>query len=149
MRNELAITSDHSLDFLALNGGIGWMLSAVMEITFGWEELSEGGVVGVTTGVGDADAAFSISVFASLILASTFLGTVSVTKLWLGDTENRPIFEATSSGDGVCVLPSRLASLRAHSIFAISVANQPGMSGMAQVIMKRMHSMMCCGDDRY
>lgn len=47
-----------------------------------------------------------------------------------------------SSGDGVA-LEILLASLRAHSIFAISVANHPGMSGMAHVIINLITSMIC------
>lgn len=55
-----------------------------------------------------------------------------------------PIVFDISSGDGVLVVVLLLASLLAHSIFAISVANQPGNSGIAHVIMKRIQSIICC-----
>lgn len=42
------------------------------------------------------------------------------------------------------VFVDRLASLLAHSIFAISVANHPGISGMAHVMMNLMTSIICC-----
>lgn len=49
-----------------------------------------------------------------------------------------------SSGDGVAFVERRLASLLAHSIFAISVASQPGISGIAQVIMNLIPNIICC-----
>lgn len=72
---------------------MAWILSAVIETTLEWEALKDGGgVVGDATGEGQADAAFVISLLdCSLLLTFKsifFGGCCSVTKLWLGDTEN-------------------------------------------------------------
>ena len=63
---------------------------------------------------------------------------------------NRPITKpgggiaASGAGDVVCEDKRRHASLLANSTLAISVATHSGRSGIAQVIMNRRVSMMCC-----
>lgn len=132
-----------SLDFLGRNGGISCMLLAVIDM-FLWEVEVELEVVGVSTGVMLAERSFtSVCSSGSFSFSSDFLRGWAETRLWLGETENLPInLEENSSGDGVAFV-IRLASLLAHSILAISVANQPGMSGIAHVIMKRITNIMC------
>lgn len=82
----------HSFDFLGRNGGIGCMLSGVIDvILWVWfillfEVVKEG--VGEGVDVEDA-VSLIVSTSASLSFSSTLLSVVPpVTKLWLGDTEN-------------------------------------------------------------
>lgn len=137
----------HSFDLRGLNGGISAMVSGAM-----LKALAGGpGVIGVVVdetladGVLDALSRSLISSLSYSLIFSSISLDGSCTRLWLGETENRPMVraDASSGGDGVVADESRLASRLAHSSFAISIVSQSGLSGMAQVMTNRRHSTMC------